>query len=68
MPPVRPRSGPTMGSESNCPPADSGPCIGRDEDAPGEVVADAAYVYLRKHVAHDDIIDAMVAAVAGVVG
>ena len=33
-----------------------------------EVYASAAYMYKRKHVAPDDIIDAMVAAVAGVVG
>ena len=36
--------------------------------AADEVYANTAYVYLRKHVALDDIIDAMVAAVAGVVG
>ncbi len=36
--------------------------------AAAEIHANAANLYLRKHVAHDDIIDAMVAAVAGVVG
>ena len=33
-----------------------------------EVYASAAHIYVRKHVTLDDIIDAMVAAVAGVVG
>ncbi|MCI0852671.1 MAG: DUF429 domain-containing protein [Chloroflexi bacterium] len=33
-----------------------------------DVYASAAYMYMRKHVAFDDIIDATVAAVAGVVG
>ncbi|MCH7970829.1 MAG: DUF429 domain-containing protein [Chloroflexi bacterium] len=36
--------------------------------AADEVYVNAAHVYLRKHVALDDIIDAMVAAVAGVAG
>ena len=36
--------------------------------ATDEFYANAAYVYVREHVALDDIIDAMVAAVAGVVG
>ena len=33
-----------------------------------EIYTNAAYLYLRKHVALDDIVDAMVAAVAGIVG
>ena len=36
--------------------------------AAGEIYANALDLYMRKHVAQDDIIDAMVAAVAGVAG
>ena len=36
--------------------------------AADDVYASAAYLYMRKHVALDDINDAMVAAVAGLVG